>query len=174
MASFLLCYSGLWISLSAIFVLISALSDWSKHFNPGLMLTATLDPVQEAGNSQAEEPEKQVDDEQAAMDLSLFAQLASHATPLPPRLSLSSTPSPNHTSYARRQSTSAIDSVVSRRHVHNVCERKRRDHIRNGFQLLHDRLPAKDERLSKMEILRSALEHVKWLKREVERLESSK
>lgn len=69
----------------------------------------------------------------------------------------------NNQMYARRlsapeNSTNACGSggFSARRVVHNICERKRRENIRDGFAQLQNRLPshlANNPKLSKMEIL---------------------
>ena len=79
-----------------------------------------------------------------------------------PSLSTSNdlSPQPN---YGRR--LSAPDNATNfpgysaRRVIHNICERKRRENIREGFDQLQSRLPphlANNSKLSKMEILAGA------------------
>lgn len=66
--------------------------------------------------------------------------------------------------YARRLSApenniSTAGGYSTRRVIHNICERKRRENIRDGFSQLQNRLPphlANNSKLSKMEILNGA------------------
>lgn len=44
---------------------------------------------------------------------------------------------------------------VIRRQEHNVCERRRRNNIRHGFESLQSSIPHATMKLSKMEILRT-------------------
>lgn len=67
----------------------------------------------------------------------------------------------------------ANSSLSSRRIVHNICERKRRENIREGFERLQARLPASDaenSRLSKMEILQGAYEVIEGLRERIKSL----
>lgn len=104
--------------------------------------------------------------EDVSVDLSMFATLASTAVPLPIKRSgsgsvgsdqdselssdggLSSLRLPGMEEHGRRSSQSMekdlfsfgsdpSESIFNRRLTHNICERKRRDHIRNGFHMLH-------------------------------------
>ncbi len=62
---------------------------------------------------------------------------------------------------------SGPSSLSNRRIVHNICERKRRENIREGFERLQARLPgteAENARLSKMEILQGAVEVMEGLR----------
>lgn len=69
-------------------------------------------------------------------------------------------PQPN---YGRRlsapENVSNFSGYSTRRVIHNICERKRRENIREGFDQLQSRLPAhlaNNSKLSKMEILTGA------------------
>lgn len=69
--------------------------------------------------------------------------------------------------------SSALGLIFNRRIVHNSCERKRRDNIRDGFARLHARLPQSDEsgnRLSKMSILQGTVDLIGDLKRRTDSL----
>lgn len=100
---------------------------------------------------------------------SAFAELAAAASELPPELS----------------DTDTDDSVVSttrshpssprpgRRAVHNVCERRRRQSIRDAFAALQARVyPDTDGKktVSKMEVLRGAVELIERTRKEVDLL----
>ena len=68
---------------------------------------------------------------------------------------------------------SGHSSLSNRRIVHNICERKRRENIREGFERLQARLPgteAETARLSKMEILQGALEVICGLRSRIKSL----
>lgn len=65
--------------------------------------------------------------------------------------------------YGRRlsapENVSNFSGYSTRRVIHNICERKRRENIREGFDQLQSRLPphlANNSKLSKMEILTGA------------------
>lgn len=66
-------------------------------------------------------------------------------------------------------------TLSNRRIVHNICERKRRENIREGFARLQSRLPKADSdgvaKLSKMEILQGALEVIEGLRERIKSLQ---
>jgi len=63
--------------------------------------------------------------------------------------------------------TKTDDDPESRRHTHNVLERKRRNDLKNSYQQLREELPALEdnERAPTGQILLHAVEHVKLLKK---------
>lgn len=81
-----------------------------------------------------------------------------------PSLSTESNDLNNSQMYARRLSVPENSASFSggnstRRVIHNICERKRRENIRDGFAQLQNRLPnhlANNPKLSKMETLAGA------------------
>ncbi len=64
--------------------------------------------------------------------------------------------------------------VDKRRHVHNICEKKRREHIREGFTLLQQRVPSSypHYKMSKLEVLKGSIEHVTSLLKHISDLEA--
>jgi hypothetical protein len=60
-----------------------------------------------------------------------------------------------------------------RRHVHNVCEKKRREHIKEGFILLQQRVPKKYPhcKMSKLDVLKGSIQQVYDLKNVISDLE---
>lgn len=65
-------------------------------------------------------------------------------------------------------------TVAKRRHVHNICERKRREHISEGFYLLQQRIPKKypHYKMSKLEVLKTSVKHLSELQKSTKDLET--
>lgn len=99
-------------------------------------------------------------------DLDTFAAIATSVAPLPEPTSRRQ----SGQMASRRDSTaSTLDSILRmprKRQVHNQCERKRRDNIRDGFERLQSRITARSaspytaaaparREMSKMDVLRA-------------------
>jgi hypothetical protein len=110
--------------------------------------------------------------ESGPIGLDVFAAVASSQRPLvragPSRRRASSTVSTN----SNISGSDSGSEDASRKDVHNICERKRRLYIRQGFSALQDRLPTGHAlRLGKMEILRASVEHIRILQDKTKQLE---
>lgn len=69
-------------------------------------------------------------------------------------------------------STTTSTTDPSKRFIHNVCERKRRENIREAFSQLQRRVVPSGDRVSKVGVLERAMERVRRVKREVALLEA--
>lgn len=116
--------------------------------------------------------------------LDLFASLAASVHPLPEEETRigsnmdtlesesDSTASESDKSSQGRSSTSSTSSR-GRRAIHNVCERRRRESIRDAFEQLRARVSkTRDSKTSKMDILRSAINFIRDIKRDINTLEA--
>ena len=83
--------------------------------------------------------------------------------------------------YSRRLSAPDTNNVEmnsnggysTRRVIHNICERKRRENIRDGFSQLQNRLPpllANNTKISKMEVLAGAKNLINEIKMRISNL----
>ena len=79
----------------------------------------------------------------------------------------------------RPRRRSSVDSSTSstgssgRRSNHNFCERRRRQNIREAFEILHGSITKKpDSKCSKMDILRNSIDFIKAMQRELSALEA--
>jgi len=68
----------------------------------------------------------------------------------------------------------ANSATDKRRHTHNICERKRREHIKEGFEELQKRLPKKPTgfKMSKLDILKTSITFISDLAATTDSLES--
>lgn len=115
------------------------------------------------------QPQTIQEESESDLAMDIDSNMSSRSNYLSPTTSFGSlsTPSLSTTSF-RRSSLPANafstehgpSSMSNRRIIHNICERKRRENIREGFAYLQARLPsphAQNPKLSKMDILQSAL-----------------
>jgi hypothetical protein len=66
------------------------------------------------------------------------------------------------------------NAIDKRRHTHNICERKRREHIKEGFEELQKRLPKKSStfKMSKLDVLKTSIAYISDLASLTDSLES--
>ncbi|GBN20305.1 hypothetical protein AVEN_83398-1 [Araneus ventricosus] len=63
-------------------------------------------------------------------------------------------------------------SAGRKRNYHNILERKRRNHIKDGYLKLRDSIPdVERKKVSRIQILKRAVEHMRHLKAEIKRRE---
>lgn len=116
---------------------------------------------------QPQQPQTIQEESESDLAMDVDSTFGSRSTYLSPSTSLGSLSTPSLPTTALRRSSlpaNAFSSengpVSNRRIIHNICERKRRENIREGFAYLQARLPqphAQNPKLSKMDILQSAL-----------------
>lgn len=138
----------------------------------------TLKSSSSSSNLLLETPIKEETESDLQMDIDQSINFQRRRSP---SLSVASNETSPQAIYARRLSapdngsnyTGSSGGYSTRRVIHNICERKRRENIRDGFDQLQNRLPAhmtNNPKLSKMEILSGAGNLIKEIQGRVSNL----